>query len=542
MKSDEIKLDEIIQFSDGWVGLQGRRLIITDTNALIQFRKDLFDMVGPMHTRRILTRFGYFLGQADAAAMKRIFRWESVEELVKAAANLHTLQGIGRCLVKAIKIDNEYKSFYMEALWHNTAEGDIYVSEFGHADHPVCYIMMGYMSGYASFCMNYDVYFIEQKCEAKGDRICSAIGKDKTSWGQDLKLYLPYFKADEINAKIQKLTAQLKQKNKEIAIQRKENEMRDHHNKPYLIGVKSKGFAKVLDLATKVAHFDSSILITGESGVGKEVIANYIHKISHRVKGPFLAVNCGALPDTLLESELFGHTAGAFTGAIHERTGIIEQAAGGTIFLDEIGDISPAMQIKLLRVLQEKEIMRLGESKPKKIDVRIITATNKDLESEVKKETFREDLFYRLRVIEINIPPLRERKEDILELARFFVEKLKRKLKIPNLRLDATCLDFLLAYSWPGNVRELENAIEHAAVLSREGLIFPKSFPASLYNSSFLKTPSFDPYKLTLAQSERLHIESVLKLTNGNKTNASKILGISQATLWRKIKEFEQES
>jgi transcriptional regulator with PAS, ATPase and Fis domain len=293
-----------------------------------------------------------------------------------------------------------------------------------------------------------------------------------------------------------------------------------------------------MDLAHKVAHFDSTILITGESGVGKEVLARYIHSLSHRVEGPFLAINCGALPDTLLESELFGHTRGAFTGAVQERTGLFEEARKGAIFLDEIGDISPAMQIKLLRVLQEREILRLGENKPRKIDVRIIAATNKNLQKEIADNKFREDLYYRLAVVEIFIPPLRERKEDILPLARYFTKNLGRKLKIPHLRLDASSLDILQEYSWPGNIRQLENALERASIVCRNGVILPENLPANISRHAE-STRGFYSLDLSLEQVEKQHIKNILSHTQGNRTKASMILGISSATLWRKMKDID---
>ena len=222
------------------------------------------------------------------------------------------------------------------------------------------------------------------------------------------------------------------------------------------------------------------MLITGESGVGKEVVARLIHNRSKRNQGPFLAINCGALPETLLDSELFGHKAGAFTGAIADHAGLFESAAEGSLFLDEIGDISHATQVKLLRVLQEREIRRVGESRTRPINVRVLAATNRDLAERMASGAFREDLYYRLRVVEVVIPPLRERREDILPLARFFVDRFRVKLKLPELRLSAESIRFLISYPWPGNVRELENAIEHAAVLSRDGRLTPELFPSGI--------------------------------------------------------------
>ncbi|MCG3177929.1 MAG: Regulatory protein AtoC [Phycisphaerae bacterium] len=297
---------------------------------------------------------------------------------------------------------------------------------------------------------------------------------------------------------------------------------------------------QVFSFAQRIAPYDSSVLITGESGAGKEVLARFMHAHSRRADGPFLAVNCGALPETLLESELFGHKAGAFTGAIADRVGLFEQARGGTIFLDEIGDITPALQIKLLRVLQEKEIMPVGQSQTRRIDVRVIAATNRDLNRAVREGTFREDLYYRLGVIELEVPPLRDRREDILPLAEHFVRELGDEMNGLDLRLDPSATQLLLAYRWPGNVRELANGIERAAVLCRDGLITADDLPPAIRRATasagVASAPAADPVMRTLAQVEHEHILAVLARTGGNRTTAAKVLGISQATLWRKLK------
>jgi transcriptional regulator with PAS, ATPase and Fis domain len=251
-----------------------------------------------------------------------------------------------------------------------------------------------------------------------------------------------------------------------------------------------------------------------------------------------VGVNCAALPETLLESELFGHKAGSFTGAIKDRVGLFEEAQKGTIFLDEIGDISPAMQMKLLRVLQERELRRVGESTSRKVDVRVITATNQNLAEAIREGRFREDLYYRLRVIEIEMPPLRARKEDILHLARHFCGQFAHKLKIQKLRLDSTCADYLQAYNWPGNVRELENAIERAAVLSTDGLIRPEHLPANIVHPAPGQGDLTSPLSRKLADVETEHIRTVMRLAGDNKTRAARALGISPATLWRKWKQM----
>jgi transcriptional regulator with PAS, ATPase and Fis domain len=252
---------------------------------------------------------------------------------------------------------------------------------------------------------------------------------------------------------------------------------------------------------------------------------------------PFVTIDCGAMPETLLESELFGHKSGSFTGAVRDRKGLFEEAEGGTILLDEIGEVAPAVQVKLLRVLQERAIRRIGENTERSIDVRVLAASNKDLGAAVKNGTFRDDLYYRLRVVELVIPPLRERTEDILPLARFFVSRLVGKLGLPDLQLDASCLDLLQQYPWPGNVRELENALERAAVLSEGGRILPHGLPPSVRGLGSSSEDGVNRVTRTLDEVEMEHIQAVLRYTEGNRAEAAKILGISATTLWRRLKD-----
>ncbi len=540
MKAEDLRLDELVDFKEGRLALHERRLVLHAIHAFAQFRKDLVDTIGMEQARRMLTRFGYFWGHADAAAMKRIFVWDSTMEWLKAGPRLHTLQGVTKALVKSLEWDEVAGRFAMEVTWHDSGEAEEHLAELGPTDHPVCWMLVGYASGYASFCLGKDIYFIEDRCKAKGDRVCSAVGKDRESWGPVLEPHLAYFQGDDIQGKVRQLSAELRRRTRELARQRQRLSALEHPTKPMFVEIRSEPFRRVVDLAGRVARFDSAVLITGETGTGKEVLARYIHELSHRTKGPFVAVNCGALPETLLESELFGHRAGAFTGAIDDRVGLFEQAEGGTILLDEIGDISPATQLKILRVLQEKEIMPVGQSQPRKINVRVLAATNKDLSEAIRQGRFREDLFYRLRVIEIDVPPLRQRREDILPLARYFVKQLAKKLKLPDVRLDSTCLDYLQAYAWPGNVRELENALERAVVLCIDGVILPEHLPPHIVHAHLAADESKLGPARSLADVEERHIRSVLKMVGGNRTRASKILGISTATLWRKLKRQQE--
>jgi len=295
-------------------------------------------------------------------------------------------------------------------------------------------------------------------------------------------------------------------------------------------------FGGVIEMARKVAPSDAGVLIQGESGTGKELVASTLHYFSRRAEERFLTINCAALTDTLLESQLFGHMKGSFTGAIANQRGLVEEAHKGTLFLDEIGDISPGLQAKLLRVLQEKEFMPIGATKVRQADVRFIAATNKDLEEEVRAGRFREDLFYRLNVVTLHTPPLRKRPQDIEPLARFFLRRFAAR---GEKRLQPEVLAQLQQYPWPGNVRELENVIEMAVILSGDGPIALEHLPLKLTGTAaaVAEPPDF-PDAASLAEVERRYIEQVLRAQNFRKLRAAEILGISRRTLDRKIKEY----
>jgi two-component system response regulator AtoC len=305
----------------------------------------------------------------------------------------------------------------------------------------------------------------------------------------------------------------------------------------------SPRMAEVLDTVRQVASSRATVLLQGESGTGKELIAKLIHQLSPRAKQPMVTVHCAALPPTLLESELFGHEKGAFTGAHERRIGRFEQAQGGTLFLDEIGEIDASLQVKLLRFLGERTFERVGSNKTLSADVRLITATNKTLEAMVKAGTFREDLYFRLRVVEIWLPPLRERMEDISLLAQTFLREFAEENQKPVTGFTAEVLDILLRYGWPGNVRELRTAIESAVVLARGDRITPRDLPPSVRNASPEQAPERMLIRndLTLKEAEKQLIIRALKESEGNRTMAAKKLGMSRRSLHRKIKLYQLE-
>jgi DNA-binding NtrC family response regulator len=306
---------------------------------------------------------------------------------------------------------------------------------------------------------------------------------------------------------------------------------------------KSRRFLELLKLAEHVAPTDSTVLIQGESGTGKEVVARYIHDLSNRADGPFLSINCGALPESLLESELFGHVKGSFTGAVRDKQGLFAAARGGTFFLDEVGEMPPSLQVKLLRVLQEREVIPVGATEAIPVDVRIIAATNRELEEEIRRGNFRSDLFYRLNVIALLLPPLRDRRDDLLLLLENFLQRLGDEARTEPKALSQEALDAVMVYEWPGNVRELENALEHACVLSRSPLIEPQHLPERITKRRKEPLVAERSYlNPTLEVIERAYIMWVLQAEGGNKTRAAEVLGIDPSTLYRKLARYEEQA
>jgi DNA-binding NtrC family response regulator len=347
------------------------------------------------------------------------------------------------------------------------------------------------------------------------------------------------FRVDEIKIAVKKSLQQKQITRENIQLKK---ELRTKFDFDSFIGNCTE-IVKLKKLAEKIAASDSTVLIEGESGTGKELIARAIHYRSPRSDKPFVTINCAALPETLLESELFGHVKGSFTGAVKDKEGLFKAADGGTFFLDELGTTSLALQAKLLRVLEEKEITPVGGTVPIKVDVRLLAATNADLEQEVKLGNFRADLYYRLHVIPISIPPLRERKDDIKLLSSYFVRKYCKRMHIEEKSIAEEAMDRLLSYKWPGNVRELENAIEHAILLAKGNQITMADLPERLVEPDKIELVNEGiPASPTLEAVEKAYIFWVLNQTGWQKSKAAAILGIDSSTLYRKIEKYRLKS
>lgn len=321
-------------------------------------------------------------------------------------------------------------------------------------------------------------------------------------------------------------------------VEKLQEELKEKYRFENIVG-NSKEMMDVFSLSFKVAPTDSTVLISGESGTGKELIARAIHLNSRRKNRAFITINCGALPENLQESELFGHVRGAFTGAIRDKRGLFQEANGGTLFLDEVGETLLSTQVKLLRFLQNGEIRRVGENEPIHVDVRLLAATNQDLEKLIEEGKFREDLYYRLNVIPIQMPPLRKRRDDIPLLINHFLEKnhTQKHKKIDSVSPEAMSL--LSGYDWPGNVRELENVVERAVILTNKNVIMPEDLPSTFQSSSPKSKEGVTDFgEITLEELEKRHIIGALENYNWNQKKASEVLGISTTTLWRKLKSY----
>ena len=346
------------------------------------------------------------------------------------------------------------------------------------------------------------------------------------------------FRADQVLLVVRKaieregLVRQLERLSQEIAELRQPAGLVGH----------SDALQQAIAVARKVARHPSTVLVTGESGTGKELIAQLIHGSGPRATKPFVAVNCGAIPEQLLESELFGHTRGAFTGAVEDRSGLFEEANGGTLFLDEIGELPAPLQVKLLRALQEGEVRRVGDNAARTVDVRVIAATSRDLEAEVRGTRFRADLFYRVNVVRIQLPPLRERRDDIPELVKHFMVVFNRRLSLAIKRVAPEAMKLLMDYAWPGNVRELENVMERAMVLADGPQVGAEHLPAAIRSPGSQVASDGDDLDLSVKRRtealERSLIQRALKQTGGNKTRAAKLLDLSHRALLYKIKEY----
>ena len=538
MRAVDLDLRELFDFdpSGGLMHFAGQRVVLLDAVALGILRFELIRTFGLEAARGLLTRFGYAHGRRTAETMRTALPWDDEREWRIAGGRLHRLQGMMRFEPLAPAAEGPGAPF-AEGVWHDSYEAEQHLLSVGQSDVPVCWTLCGFASGYLSYSNGREIYCVEERCVGKGDAACSLVGRAREDWGDELPKIAPYYETACLEEALGRVTAALKQAERKLRVRRHEiARAGSDDDAPAGLVAKSEPMRRVFALARRVAKVDSTLLVTGESGVGKEVLARLVHDESARLSQPFVAVNCGAVPEGLLESELFGHARGSFTGATQDRPGLFEAASGGTLFLDEIGDVPPSMQVKLLRALQEREVRRVGENKSRAVDVRVIAATNRDLAADVAAGRFRQDLYYRLRVIEIKVPPLRERREDVLPLARTFLGEVARRLGRRVTGFSPRAANQLARYDWPGNVRELENAVERAVVLATGPRVEVADLPEEVVSAlpGAVVVGRIRP----LEDIEREYILAVVAASGGNKAKAAERLGIGTATLFRKLKQY----
>ncbi|MBB1425971.1 sigma-54-dependent Fis family transcriptional regulator [Shewanella sp. SG44-2] len=540
MKTSQLDLRELLAFKPhgGTMSFLDQRAYLTDMVSHGMLRKELLKTIGEEATRTIITRSGFIRGWLLAEQIKRKMPevWSEARQ-GKLGPMICSMFGFGEVLTSQ-RTDGLSGSPLVETYFIGSYEADQELRLNGQSTDVACWEQVGFASGYVSNVQQRTVYFIEPECQAKGDCHCRLVGNYIDQWGDEALPLLQYYNGinnDNIKSEVQDILKieEYFPRDSNINLSAKNN----FSHSSYPIS-NSHPMQKLIEMAINVAKVPTSILVTGESGVGKEKLVDFIHRHSDRNNKPLLAINCGALTESLLDSELFGHVKGAFTGAENNKMGLIESANGGTLFLDEVGELSPSMQTKLLRVIQEKQIRRVGDNNIKDVDVRIISATNKDLEAAVEAGDFRQDLYYRLNVIELKIPPLRNRGEDILPLARCFLSDFNEKLGRKITGFNYKTADLLLNYDWPGNIRQLANTIERAVVLSPGPQIMPEDLPEEFHQN--ITKPSINNGIKPLNTIEKDYIVSVLETLNNNKALTAKKLGMSLATLYRKLKEYDE--
>lgn len=552
--------------SDGRIWMDEQRMLLIHAKALGSLRREMIETLGTDVARRLFTRMGYQAGTYDAEMARKVRSKTSLKDMFVVGPQMHCLEGIGLSEPVRLEFDIEKGKHYGEFVWTHQVEDEEHVRHFPIGTEPSCWMQVGYASGYSTEFMGRQILYREVECQSMGQAACRIVGKPVEAWGnealEDLQHLMPAaLRSDALNTAVSVLRSPA------LA-------GADTAESGQPVGI-SPGFNSVLHMVQRVAPTNATVLFLGESGVGKEVFARMLHRLSSRSQKPFVAVNCAAIPESLIESELFGAERGAYTGATQSRAGRFERADGGTLFLDEIGTLSAGAQGNLLRVLQEGEIERLGDTHTRRVDVRVIAATNVDLREEAAAGRFREDLFFRLNVFPIRVTPVRERREDIPLLMTHFLGKFNRLHGRRLTGFTQRAVDAVMSYDWPGNIRELENVIERGVILAAENTVIdaPQLFTSGeQFNSRqfavgrdgalihadptrLLEVESTDPEiervsihinnllngieddsKVSLDDIETLLLKQAVTRAHGNVAAAARLLGITRPQMVYRLK------
>ena len=553
--SDSLDLTEQIRFqsADGKIWFGEQRMLLMQVSAMGNFRRELVNSLGIERAKGFFMRMGYQSGIKDAELARHLRPHCSELDIFLAGPQLHSLKGMVKVRPTQIDLDQESGHFYGELEWIDSFEVEICQTELGMMEEPACWSLLGYACAYTSSFMGREIIFREVSCRGCGDEKCLIVGKPAEEW-EDAQEFKQYFRSDPIIEELYDLQSQLSSLRTSLEKQQ---------GQYYGIG-QSYAYKTVCQMIDKAAKGKVSVLLLGETGVGKEVIARSVHLRSERAEQPFVAVNCAAIPPDLIEAELFGVEKGAYTGANQSRQGRFERADGGTIFLDEVIELSPRAQATLLRVLQEGELERVGDGRTRSVDVRVIAATNESLAEAVEKGRFRADLYYRLSVFPVKIPPLRERLEDLPLLAEHFLKKFHTEYSKRTLGLSDKALELCLHYRWPGNIRELENVIERGVILtdsnesiSQDSLfaVFPDN-PGSKHEERLSATGQLVDAQtappvnsdwasriiaegISLEALEEQLMQKAMEMAQQNVSQAARLLGLSRPAMAYRLKKTD---
>jgi DNA-binding NtrC family response regulator len=544
-------LTEVLHFAlgDGRIWLNDQRMVLMQSLVLGRLRAEIIDAFGLETAKAIFMRVGYMQGVRDAELISKRFPQNDLTHALAAGPRVHTLEGFVKVTTKHFEFDRTKGTYHGEFYWDDSSEAAEHVASYGLASEPVCWMQTGYPSGYTSKLFGRPVIFRETECAGMGAPRCVVVGQNAEAWGKDVpeREYLG-----------------LEWRARRASPGSSRSPSRAQHPAPpadggVAVGV-SAGFLRTRLMMEKVAPTDATVLFIGESGVGKELFSSQLHDMSLRRSGPFIAINCAAIPENLVESELFGVEKGAFTGAVASRPGYFERASGGTLFLDEIASLAYSAQGKLLRALQERKIERVGGGRTISVDVRIAAASNVDLTEEIRAGRFRQDLYFRLSVFPILIPPLRERRDDIPLLMAYFLQSFNVKHKRNVLGFTRSATDALLGYDFPGNIRELQNLVERGVIfaddnrevdlhhlftgkerlsaasgLTGEGRIALLGDAKAPVPLTHFHAPGSDV--AALRQAERDLYQRALADAGGNVSAAARALGLSRAKVEYRLKK-----
>lgn len=543
---------------EGKIWLAEQRSVLMGLGALASFRKEILTSLGQERGKGFFMRLGYFSGVKDAELARNLGQESEIEQAFLIGPLLHSLRGMVKAVPLVLEYDPKKQHFYAELEWIDSFEVEICRTIFGQLNEPACWILLGYACAYSSHFTGMDIQYREVECCGQGDHRCRIIGKVATEW-PDHEEFSYLFREAPLIDELYKLQSRIADLELSLAS--------SPDNIHPAIG-EAPPFTSALKMIDRGADSEVTMLLLGETGTGKEVLARRVHSMSKRHNQPFVAVNCAAIPPELIESELFGVEKGAYTGATQSRQGRFERANGGTIFLDEIIELSPRAQAALLRTLQEGEIERVGDSQTRKIDVRVVAATNEDLAAAVKDGRFRQDLFYRINAYTVVIPPLRQRQNDIVLLAEHFRKRYEKHYKKTTSGFTDFAMQALHSHDWPGNIRELENAVERGIILTddnqsiTEQSLFNANRPLgsskksdihrlnqqsglieSVDSKGLLKTELAEQvlsHQISLPELEEVLIQQAMEHAGGKVSCAARALGLTRAALAYRLKRTDQ--